>query len=325
MLAVGSDRGVVLWDLARGVELAFLPIGSTRNLLFEASGDLLTLTAGSLGVQRWPVQLDPVRGEFRIGPPRRLPLPVASCRTAEDRSGRIVAAANFGETHVLTPDRAFQVGPLDDCRYVAVSPDGKWLATGSHGVSGAQVWQIRDGTRVADLKVEGLVGVAFSPDGKWLMTSPSPCRLWAVGTWEEARRISGEGLCFSPDGRLLLVQETNKALRLVETETGRTVARFESPDLALCSSKAPHSAPTGRNWLLSPMMARPSTSGTCGQSGSTWRAWASTGTRRLTPRLPPHSMPRSHPLSFFRPAPTRRRFSSNSGHSRDESEVGQLS
>ncbi len=75
VLAVGTDQGVVLWDLARGAELSFLPIGSTSYALFEASGDLLTLSVGSLGVQRWPVQLDPDRGEFRIGPPRRLPLP----------------------------------------------------------------------------------------------------------------------------------------------------------------------------------------------------------------------------------------------------------
>ena len=63
------------------------------------------------------------------------------------------------------------------------------------------------------------------------MTSPAPCRLWAVGTWNEARRISGVGHGFSPDGRHLLVQEVNKVLRLVEIETGRTAARLESPDL----------------------------------------------------------------------------------------------
>ena len=217
------------------------------------------------------------------------------------------------------------MAPQDDCRYVAISPDGKWLATGSHGVSGAQVWQISDGTPVENLKVEGLVGVAFSSDGKWLMTSPSPCKLWAVGTWEEARRISGEGLCFSPDGRLLLVQETNKPLLLVEAETGRKVARFESPDLCPVQQQGAAFSPDGSQLVIVTNDGPAIHVWDLRQSGITWRAWASTGTRRLTPRLPPHSMPRSHPLSFFQPAPTRRRFSSNSEHSRDESEVGQLS
>ncbi len=41
---------------------------------------------------------------------------------------------------------------------------------------------------------------------------------------------AAKGVRFSPDGRHLLVQEANKVLRLVETETGRTVARLETPD-----------------------------------------------------------------------------------------------
>ena len=63
------------------------------------------------------------------------------------------------------------------------------------------------------------------------MTRNPPCRLWDVGTWREVRQIGGEGRCFSPDGRLLAVQDASKVIRLVETQTGRTVARLESPDL----------------------------------------------------------------------------------------------
>ena len=37
-------------------------------------------------------------------------------------------------------------------------------------------------------------------------------------------------LRFSPDGRLGIVQDTSKVLGLVEIETGRTLARLESPD-----------------------------------------------------------------------------------------------
>jgi WD40 repeat protein/tRNA A-37 threonylcarbamoyl transferase component Bud32 len=228
LLAACTSRGVVLWDSSRGKELAFLPIGHTIHLMFEASGALLT--SGSAGVRRWPVQLDFDRGEFHIGPPRQLRFPRSRAGIAEDRLGRIVALANFGATHVLTPDRKFEVRPLDDVRSVAVSPDGKWLATGSHGHNGAQVWRIGDAARVADLRVEGLVEVAFSPDGKWLLTSASPCRLWEVGTWREARQIRGWGLCFSPDGRLLAVMDARKVIHLVETESGRMVARLESPD-----------------------------------------------------------------------------------------------
>jgi eukaryotic-like serine/threonine-protein kinase len=231
VLAVGTDRGVALWDLARGTELPFLAIGLSRHVLFEALGDLIT--SGSSGVQRWPIRLDAGHGEFRIGPPRRLPLPASDCGIDEDRPGRIVALANYHTGHVAIDGRTVPVGTLDDCRYVAVSPDGEWLATGNHEGIGFQVWHVPDGRLVADPtpRIDGPVRVTFSPDGKWLMTSPSPCRLWAVGTWLEVRQFSGEGRCFSPDGRLIVVSEVDQALRLVETDTGRAVARLESPDL----------------------------------------------------------------------------------------------
>ena len=51
-----------------------------------------------------------------------------------------------------------------------------------------------------------------------------------------AREVEGTGLCFSPDGRLLMVVDGNKVLRLVEVETGRVLARFESPDSCAVSA-----------------------------------------------------------------------------------------
>src|SRR5262249_15571341 len=49
LLALGTSRGVALWDLVRGTELAFLPIGLAWHSMFEPSGDLLT--SGVTGVQ----------------------------------------------------------------------------------------------------------------------------------------------------------------------------------------------------------------------------------------------------------------------------------
>ena len=65
-----------------------------------------------------------------------------------------MALADHDFAFVATPERTFLVGPLDDCRSVAVSPDGEWLATGTHGSDGAQVWRIRDATKVAELPID---------------------------------------------------------------------------------------------------------------------------------------------------------------------------
>jgi WD40 repeat protein len=229
VLAVGTNHGVVLWDLARGAELGLLTIEDARTRLFDSSGNLIT--SGPGGVQQWPVVLDPDRGEFRIGPPRLLPLPAGPDPCDADLSGQVVAMAGSSCAFVATPKGPFDVGPLDDCRRVAVSPSGRWLATGSHGKDGVRVWSIRDQLQVAQPLTSGHGGVVFSPDGKWLMTTDAPCRLWAAGTWQETRQIGGEGLCFSPDGEMLIVQDPNGGLRLVASETGLGLARLESPDL----------------------------------------------------------------------------------------------
>jgi serine/threonine protein kinase/WD40 repeat protein len=248
VMAVATSRGLVLWDLTHGAELRFLPLGKVWGVIFEESGDLLT--SGSIGVRRWPVRLDLARAEFRIGPPRQLPLPGTGGVIASDRRGQFMALPDHEIALVVTPERIFHVGPLDDCRYVGVSPDGEWLATGSHvATKGAQVWHIRDATKVADLPVDYGTGVVFSPDGKWLMTTTEPCRLWTVGTWHEARQLGGVGCCFSPDGRLVAVVDPTRIIRLVETETGHTVARLESPDL--CEVYAACFSPVGSRLVVS--------------------------------------------------------------------------
>ncbi|MBI3408129.1 MAG: tetratricopeptide repeat protein [Planctomycetes bacterium] len=115
--------------------------------------------------------------------------------------------------------------PHDDARYVAVSPDGRWVATGSHNGTGVKIWEARSGAFVKELPVD-MTRVGFSPDGKWLWTW---LRLWAVGSWREGPQIGGGGFAFSLDSKLLAVA-TGGVVRLVDPDTGREYARLEDPN-----------------------------------------------------------------------------------------------
>ena len=229
ILAVGTSAGVMLWDLARGSELAFLPLGGAGAVRFTPSADLLAETA--VGWQLWPIRIDSTRGELWIGKPGRFPGLEEGGQIDLDQSGKCLAVSHRSHAHVTSLQGLRQFGPLGDCRSVALSPDGQWLATGSHGTNDAAVWNVSEARKVANLAIDGLVFVRFSPDGRWLMTTNSPCRLWPVGSWKEPRELGGSGLCFSADGRVAAVQDASKVIRLADPETTQTLARLESPDL----------------------------------------------------------------------------------------------
>src|SRR5262249_23231475 len=124
--------------------------------------------------------------------------------------------------------------PHYDVRSVSVSPDGRWVATGSHGGTGAKIWDAATGRLVADLvPTQSRVPVCFSPDGKWLATSSlGGCRLWAVDSWQESPSlgVTGGAVAFSADGRLLAVETGQSTVRLLDPGTGREYARLEDPN-----------------------------------------------------------------------------------------------
>jgi hypothetical protein len=153
-------------------------------------------------------------------------------------------------------------------RYIAVSPDGRLVATGSHGGTKVNVWQAADGKPEKELPVEGLSLVGFSPNGQWLATTRDGLRLWAVADWRvvsgkhctppnyQGRRaqqprknwgvrhsrdttnwrqgpeIGGRDFAFSPDSKVLAVETGYGSVRLVDPSSGREYARLEDPNQA---------------------------------------------------------------------------------------------
>jgi WD40 repeat protein len=198
--------------------------------LFEPSGALLT--NGSAGLLRWPVQTEPTKpGLLRMGPPHKLSVPGPICHVACSADGRVIALSQFQGGRVLhadRPDQPVRLEPHDDARYVAVSPDGRWVATGSHTRTAVKIWESRTGKLVKELPADGS-RVGFSPDGKWLATTAGGLRLWAVGSWQEGHQIGGWANAFSPDGKLLAAVE-HGVVQLINPTTGREFARLEDPN-----------------------------------------------------------------------------------------------
>jgi serine/threonine protein kinase/WD40 repeat protein len=233
LLAVGMEDGVGLWELPGGRPLAVLP-GGAEVTAFEPSGALLA--SGSAGQLRYAIETIGPAGTLRIGPAQPLPFPPSIHNIAISPDGRVMASAQgWGALvwHADKGDQLIKLAPQYDVRSVAISPEGEWVATGSHFQTDVyvKVWESGTGRHVADLPVETSSRVAFSPDGRWLLTTGGGFRLWEVATWREGPKIGGSfSFAFSPDSKILAVETGSGVVRLLDPDTGREYARLEDPN-----------------------------------------------------------------------------------------------
>jgi tetratricopeptide (TPR) repeat protein len=152
--------------------------------------------------------------------------------------GRRLVLGNFYQGALILHrgpcERLIPTGPQEDVRYGALSPDGRWAATGSHfcksGV-GLKVWDTATGRLEKQFTGFGAQFIQFSPDGRWLFApwTNAGVKFWRTGTWTEGPRLEvpgdGDGAAFSPDSRLLALGGLGR-VRLVRPDTGAEVARL---------------------------------------------------------------------------------------------------
>jgi WD40 repeat protein len=240
LFAVPTGKGVALVDVLRGEEVALLPLPGNQHcpLRFEIR-DEAVWTCGDTGVLRWPFQTDPADpNKRRVGPPQ-LEASITPWDQASSSPDMSIIAFSDNRGALLwqrAAKRMRYLAPQDDVRQCAVSPDGRWVATGSHSnlaAVGAKVWDAETGKHVADLPLGGGV-VRFSPDSEWLLTSRGGARIWRTGTWQEGPDLgsptSGSFGAFTPDGELLALSDLPSVVRLVRTATGKEVARLTAPE-----------------------------------------------------------------------------------------------
>jgi hypothetical protein len=236
LLALSVREGIVLVDLERLTEAGFIPVSGTGVIAFASSGDSL-LTHGAEGVLRWPLRF--AHGDdnsVSIGPPVQLdPQPIRFGRSTPD--GSVISLITEEEVQVLrlSEGKRLAIGPQEDVRYCALSPDGRWIATGSHFLhrgDGCKVWDAATGRHVANIPVGGACAVRFSPDGEWLATNSGGARIWKTGTWKEGPALGAPdnpNCAFSTDGKLLALGDAPGVIRLLEPGTWREVARLTAP------------------------------------------------------------------------------------------------
>ncbi|HZU34464.1 MAG TPA: protein kinase, partial [Gemmataceae bacterium] len=241
-LASGSDDGLIkIWDVATGQErysfhahhpfvrcLAF-------NLAFSPDGRWLASAAG------WGEGAGGLRGELKVWDPgngRQVLRPAYrgygafSGVTFSPDGHRLISATTEGAVLVWElPSGKLSASTQPSGHRIsalALSPDGKWLATTEGKEQDADGWPLAHETILRDAhtgrqafamrELSGSVtGLGFNPDGSRLATGvtrrfddqgralPAELKFWDVATGEQVFRLEGPGrsvagVAFSPDG-----------------------------------------------------------------------------------------------------------------------------
>jgi len=224
------ENEVRRWEMPSGrlVGVAVKHEGAVRAVAFSPDG-LSILTGGNDGAARlWNAS----SGDLLQVLHHQKPVTAV----AFDSRGDVLLTAGLGEPVRLWHGSA-SVEPLQclvhprSIRCMAVSTDGKWLATGSDDGS-VLLWKLDSGKPVSMHQPlphrSALSTLAFSPDGKLLATSTHVdpgAWLWDVASGALHAYLPHDStvrrLVFSPDGSYLATAERGLKAQLWHTATGR--------------------------------------------------------------------------------------------------------
>ena len=115
---------------------------------------------------------------------------------------------------------------------MAISPEGRYVATGTWTDRGVKVWEVATRQLIQEFPAQTGAQVAFSPDGRWLAVSSDTNTLYEVGTWKPRHRLPfrHQGyITFSPDSAIFALGGDPQKYYLFATETGERLATLELP------------------------------------------------------------------------------------------------
>lgn len=217
------EKGVVeIWDIATAQRRAHWPVPvkapdfSVRAIAFSPDGTMLAVAYGShfLSPKGNEIKVFKTRTGDEVALLKGHTDAISAVLWTPD-SKTLVSASDtdricFWDT--ATWRERLTVGQRVSARTLAMTADGKVLATGGGWDSSVRLWDVPTGTEIGVLRWSGksfVDALAFSPNGALLASSERRIvRLWDVANKKQITYVKGHpnaitALGFSPDGKTL--------------------------------------------------------------------------------------------------------------------------
>lgn len=233
-IAVTATNGYVeFWDLHTGQIIK--PLKTDRAFEARVSSDgTQMLTSGRHGLRLWKLSIsEPGTDDETLS---------VSCTLerslTEHDSYQMDCTADLERVAFVTPDKYVIIADTTSFEQqqvltsetgfykVALSPDGKRLATLTNEGWHLAVWNADTGERIEEIDSNiRATGIAFSPDNLWLAANGVKDRfLWRVTDWKQIFQAPSDGrfpgdVCFSPDSRLIAMPHDRNSLELIDRAT----------------------------------------------------------------------------------------------------------
>jgi WD40 repeat protein len=237
LVVTASRNGVHLWDARTATHLAAATDEASRGAGLTPDGRaLVAAVAGELRL--WPVT--GAGADVELREPRTLADygAIESMSLSPDGRSAISIVPDTIRLHDLVDGTDQEIPAFHGVATIpAVSGDGRWLFVGTWKGEPAQVIDLETMETVLELPGSHVRG-RFSADGRWLAASTGrEVTLYETGSWtlrhellrDNADDLAG-ALAFDRRTGVLAACHSRFVVRLIDPESGRTLASLESPD-----------------------------------------------------------------------------------------------